>query len=294
MFGYVMPCKMELKLKDYEKFKSYYCGLCKSIKNNFGNVPRFVLNYDMTFLAILLDSIEDSYPKYETQRCMVHPVKKKVILMENEPLKYAAFCNLCLAYFKLIDNVNDEKSLKSKLLKGFLGSYINKNRNLYENSFENIEKILKDLYTLEEGNTCFSIDELSHPFANLTGYILSSYIDEDNEVSNNLYNLGYNLGKWIYILDALDDLEKDMKDNKFNALSSIFNKDNKPYDVLAFDINDRINLILTFCARQCLHFMNKLPLKKNEELLYNILQFGLMEKIDTVFKRSEKCDEKSI
>lgn len=294
MFGYVTPCKMELKLKDYEKFKSYYCGLCKAIKNNFGNIPRFVLNYDMTFLAILLDSIEDSCPKYETQRCMVHPMKKKIVLEENKPLKYAAFCNVSLTYFKLIDNIKDEQSLKSKILKRILSSYINKNHTLYEESFNNIDKILKDLYALEENNISSSIDELSHPFAHLTGYILSSYISEDNEVSNNLYNLGYNLGKWIYILDAWDDLERDMKENKFNGINSVFNKDNKSYEALILNTKDRINLILTFCARQCLHFMNKLPLKKNEELLYNILQFGLMEKIDTVFKRSEKCNGKSI
>ncbi|MBU5486077.1 hypothetical protein KQI86_17280 [Clostridium sp. MSJ-11] len=294
MFGYVTPCKMELKLKDYEKFKSYYCGLCKAIKNNFGNVPRFVLNYDMTFLAILLHSIDECSPSYELQHCMVHPLKKKLVLLENEPLKYAAFCNVALTYFKLIDNINDDNSLKSKILTNILRKYINKDYDSYKDKLEYIEKTLNELYLLEKKESHCSIDELSHPFAHLTGYILSSYITEKDEVSNTLYDLGYNLGKWIYIIDAWDDLEKDMSQNKFNAINSVFNKENKSFEKFKLDINDRIDFILTLCGRQCLSYTRKLPIKKNEELLYNILQFGLMEKMDKILKRSEMRNGKSI
>ncbi|WP_315121051.1 DUF5685 family protein [uncultured Clostridium sp.] len=292
MFGYVTPCKMELKFKDYEKFKSYYCGLCKAIKNNFGNVPRFVLNYDMTFLAILLHSIDESHPSYELQHCMVHPLKKKLVLLENKPLKYAAFCNVVLAYFKLIDNVNDDNSLKSKMLTLVLKKYIDKDND--KDKLDYIEKTLNELYVLERQGIHCSIDELSHPFAHLTAYILSSYITDKDEVSDTLYNLGYNLGKWIYIIDAWDDLEKDILHNKFNAINSAFNKENKPFEEFKLDIKNRIDFILTFCARQCLYYTKQLPIKKNEELLYNILQFGLMEKMDKVFKRSGIYNGKSI
>src|SRR5690242_13659370 len=126
MFGYVTPCKMELKIKDYEKFKSYYCGLCKSIKINIGNIPRAALNYDMTFLAILLDSLDNSKSIYTKQRCAIHPLRKKVILKDNDYLSYAAFCNVILSYYKLLDNINDDNSIKSKIFSLFFKNYLKK------------------------------------------------------------------------------------------------------------------------------------------------------------------------
>src|SRR3712207_7216524 len=98
MFGYVTPYKMELKIKDYEKFKYYYCGLCKSIKTHYGNIPRMSLNYDITFLAILLDSLNDEKPIYKKEHCIVHPIRKKIILQDNSALAYAAFSNTMLFY----------------------------------------------------------------------------------------------------------------------------------------------------------------------------------------------------
>lgn len=294
MFGYVTPCKMELKIKDYEKFKAYYCGLCKTIKSNYGNLPRAVLNYDMTFLAILLHSLDDDNPSYVKEHCMVHPIGKKVIMVKNSPLEYAAFCNITLAYFKLLDNVTDDKSLKSKVLSNFLKKYIKKPCGKFSINIQYIEKKLNDLYSLEKNKACMNIDEISHPFADLIGYILSSYVEDDDSNKYNLYNLGYNLGKWIYIIDAWDDLEKDMKGEKYNPINSILNKDNKNYEDLKKEISERIDFILTMCGTHCLNFLNKLHIKKNEELLYNILQYGLMEKMDKVFKRSDYDYGKSI
>lgn len=86
MFGYVIPYKMELKIKDYEKIKAYYCGLCRNIKYNFGNIPRITLNYDTTFLAILLDSFNNNEEKYIKKNCVLHPIKKRIFLIDNEPL----------------------------------------------------------------------------------------------------------------------------------------------------------------------------------------------------------------
>ncbi|WP_125153385.1 DUF5685 family protein [Clostridium rectalis] len=294
MFGYVTPCKMELKIKDYEKFKAYYCGLCKSIKINYGNIPRATLNYDMTFLAILLDSLNNHKCCYEKQHCLVHPMRKKVILLENSSLKYAAFCNTTLSYYKLLDNVNDDNSIKSKLFSILLGKYINKSMLNFKVHAEYIEKKLTELYNLENNNHCISLDSISDPFADLTGYIISSYIKKDASLKKDLYNLGYNLGKWIYIIDAFDDLEKDLKNKKFNPLNVLFNENNLSYNELYEKIYMRINFTLTNCARHCLLYLQKLDIKKNKELLYNILQYGLMEKMDKVFKRSEIHHDKSL
>ena len=292
MFGYVTPCKMELKIKDYEKFKAYYCGLCKSIKNNVGNVPRASLNYDMTFLAILLDSLNNDKTIYTKQTCAIHGFKKKIVITDNSCLKYAAFCNTALSYYKFLDNINDDNSVKSKVFSLIFKRYLKKTPSNLRGHLIYINNTLNQLYKFESNPENKSIDHLSHPFAELTGFILSSY--ENNKNKNNLYWLGYNLGKWIYIIDAWDDLEKDIMNKKFNAINSCFNKDNIPYSEFSKQIEDRIDFMLGTCAAQCIDFFNKLSLKKNEDLLYNILQYGLLEKMDKVFKRSVYKNEKSI
>lgn len=299
MFGYVTPCRMELKIKDFEKFKAYYCGLCHSIKNIYGNLPRASLNYDMTFLGVLLDSLENSKCTFSKQRCMVHPVKKRLVILNNKALDYAAYCNVTLAYYKLLDDVQDDKSLMSKLSSSFLKRYLIRENSAHIHHNEYIQNSLKELSKIETSKKFSSLDEVSHFFADLTGYIISAYIDNNNSINdkdiikNNLYWLGYNLGKWIYIIDAWDDLEKDLEKNKFNPLNILFNKDNSTYHELRLRIEQRIDLVLVTCASNCAEYLNSLPLTKNEDLLNNILQFGLMEKMDTVFKRSECEDAKS-
>jgi len=291
MFGYVTPCKMELKMKDYEKFRAYYCGLCKSIKKNIGNLPRFSLNYDMTFLAILLDSLSDTKPAYLKQRCLVHPLKKKVVVVDNDALKYAAYFNTILSYYKLVDNYTDDGSIKSRLLSAVLKPYIMNYPERVQSSQMEVEKRLGELSAIEASPQGRSFDEVSHPFADLTGYVLSSYLEDKNE---HLYWLGYNLGKWIYIIDAFDDLEKDMKARKFNAVEAVLNTNSLGYEEFREAVEGRVDFVLTTCASQCAACLDKLNLKKNSELLHNILQYGLMEKIDKVFKRSCDNDEKSL
>lgn len=293
MFGYVTACKMELKVKDFEKYKAYYCGLCKSIKINFGNLPRMVLNYDMTFLAILLDSLEDKKCSYEGKHCMVHPLKKRLMIIDSPALDYAAFCNVALAYYKLLDNVTDDNSTKSKFYSFFLKHYLKDSGTRYKASMIFIEKNLNTLNSLERAPKGKTLDEFSTPFAELTAFIVSSFYNKDKNYDL-LYKLGYNLGKWIYIMDALDDLEKDMKEKKFNPINSSFNFDKLPYERFLKEIEARIDFVLVACATECSKILNELPLKKNIDLLNNILQFGLMEKMDIVFKRRECENGKSL
>lgn len=288
MFGYVTPCVAELKIKDYEKFKAYYCGLCKSIKKNYGNLPRLTLNYDMTFLCILLDALKGGSNEISRLHCIVHPIRKKSVIISNPCIEHAAFCNVVLSYYKLLDNVNDDKSFCSSFLSSMLKIYMKKASNKNSISEEIIKTKLNELGVLENNNISLTLDEYSHPFAELTAYIIASFYHDD-EFYDTLYNLGYNLGKWIYIIDAFDDLEKDMKKKKFNAINKALNKNNLSYEVLFNDLKQRIDFVLTSCANACLQNLNKLTLKKNQELLYNILQYGLMQRIEKVLIR-EKPD----
>jgi Family of unknown function (DUF5685) len=293
MFGYVMPCKMELKIKDYERFKAYYCGLCVSLKNNFGNTSRFALNYDMTFLGLLLDSLDKDKNCYINNNCMAHPLGKRFKIINNKAIDYAAFCNTTLMYFKLLDDYNDNNSLSSKLLSLPLKKIMKANDKNLDDLTNYVEKKLDELYSLEKSKEEFSIDEISDKFADLTGFLISYYYKE-RDFKDSLYTLGYNLGRWIYIIDAYDDLKEDMEKNKFNAINKVFNTNNLPFEKFVKEIEVRIEFNLILSADSCLKALDNLPLEKNQELLYNILQLGLMEKIERIKMRSEYKNEKSL
>ncbi|WP_346935143.1 DUF5685 family protein [Clostridium sp.] len=290
MFGYVTPYKMELKIKDYEMFKAYYCGLCISIKNNFSNLCRMTLNYDMTFLGILLDSLEYSKHKYVVTRCMAHPVKKKPKVIDNKALDYAAFCNVALVYYKLLDDYNDDNSLNKKFISMYIKKFINKSKDDLSPILVNIEENINKLSFLEKSQDVISIDELSDPFASLTAFIISYYY-KDEDFYNDLYNLGYNLGRWIYIIDAFDDLKEDIEKHKFNAINKAFNPENLSYEELIINQGNRIEFNLLMSANTTVEALDKLPINKNKDLLFNILQLGLMNKIETIKSRSDKKHE---
>ena len=123
MFGYVTPLKPELKIREYEMFSGYYCGVCMHIKAVFGNIPRLSLNYDMAFLGLLLDGLHSESPSIEFKRCMAHPLKNKPMIIRNKSLEYAAAMNVSLVYYKLLDDVNDDNSIRSKLGTTVLSPY---------------------------------------------------------------------------------------------------------------------------------------------------------------------------
>ena len=175
------------------------------------------------------------------------------MLNNNDALDYAAFCNTTLAYYKLMDDVQDNKTMKSKVFSMFLRNYLSKSKVEYKDVMEYTEEKLLLLNTLEANyndigiDEQLSIDELSHVFADLTGFIISFYY-KDASFKEDLYWLGYNLGKWIYIIDAYDDLEKDIKSNSFNAINSLFNTEKLDFKSFSTLIKPRIDFILVTCA----------------------------------------------
>ena len=119
MFGYIVIHKDELKVKDYNRYNSFYCGVCRSLRNNYGLPGQITLNYDMTFLAILLSGLYEDDTKTVMRHCIIHHVKKHGEI-SNEYTDYAAAMNILLSYYKLKDNWNDDKSLKSNIGAGLL------------------------------------------------------------------------------------------------------------------------------------------------------------------------------
>lgn len=292
MFGYVMPLKPELKIKDFDKFKGYYCGVCFSIKKNIGNIPRLLLNYDMTFLAVFLDSLNKNKIEVQKKRCIASPTKKKVSIINNQAIDYAAYINVALAYFKLEDDVNDDNSIKSKIGHFVLKGYNKKFPETISNINNEIRENLKELSELENGRNFTSIDEIADPFSKIVGMMLESYpyeiIEDTKERRKLLYSFGYTLGKWIYLIDALDDLEEDMLKGKFNPINYLYNRDNKSYAELKESIKERMEFSILNCAYNCQEIMNKLELNKNNDIVDNIISLGMMDKYLAIVNKC-KC-----
>lgn len=290
MFGYVTPLKPELRVREYNEFRGYYCGVCFSIKDTFGNLPRALLNYDMTFLALLLDGLSEDKAEAKAKRCLAHPTKKKSVIINNKAINYAANMNVSLAYFKALDDVQDDKSLKSGALALLMSPYKKK----FSSSINDINKIikanLKELTQLEESKKFTSIDEICDPFSIIVGKILELYpheiFNDSKEKRELLYSFGYTLGKWIYLMDALDDLEEDMTKNKFNPIDFLYNTEDLTYKELLDTSKETLEFSILNCAYNCKSLLDDLEIQKNKDILDNIISLGMMDKYTNVL---EKC-----
>ena len=205
MFGYVIPYKEELKIKEYRIFKAYYCRLCKTLGNSFNQIVRFGLNYDFTFLSILLSSLDvEDKPRFNAEGCIANPFEKKLIVEPNKHINYAAYASIIFTYLKLVDDWRDERSIKAVF---FLLAYLipkNKAEKEFNALYKESKKILEELDVLEK-EECSLVDKSADLFAKLMELIIiPPYLKDENQ-KRILKWLGYNLGRWIYILDAFND-----------------------------------------------------------------------------------------
>lgn len=285
MFGYVMPLKDELKIREYEVFKAYYCGLCNEIGKK-SQISRMTLTYDMTFLGLLLSSIysdkEVGYKRY-----CPFKMKKVTIIRTNPYLEYAADMNRILSNRKLIDDYNDDNSILSLIASKFINT--NKLSTYSEDKIKKIDYNLRKLNELEKSK-CNNIDEVGHYFGNLTSEIFNI---KDDKVGKILSVLGYNLGKWIYTMDAFEDLEKDIKERKYNPF--IYDLGYRSGDFMEFknSIKDNVNFTMIKCLDEICKAFEILDIKKNRGIIENIIYIGMRQKTKSVIAGG--CDnDKSI
>lgn len=161
MFGYVTVYKDELKIKDYNRYRAYYCGVCRSLKNSYGMAGQMTLTYDMTFLAILLSALYEDDTKIVMKKCIPHPVKKHPEI-SNEYTDYAAGMNILLSYYKLKDNWEDERSLKSNTAAGILKRAFKKACKKYPEQAKAVRDYIKKLLFIEFDCTFVEFPNVKH------------------------------------------------------------------------------------------------------------------------------------
>lgn len=217
MFGYVRPPLQDLSQEEADRFRRMYCGLCHTLGKRYGAAARLILNYDFTYLAILLSEKEEG--SAGSKRCVVHPVHPRDFLEESSAMELAADESVILAYWQLRDGVADHDwfhGLKYRSLSAILEPAYRKAAALRPAFDETVRRQLSLLAELEAEN-CSSIDRAADAFAVLLG---SAAKEVDNPVRQRvLEQILYHLGRWVYLLDAADDLKQDAEEGTYNPVA---------------------------------------------------------------------------
>ncbi len=286
MFGYVLPDKPYLYMKDDTLFNALYCGICKSIGSELGQIPRFTLSYDMAFMSCLAHNIMGVDVKIEKRRCIAHTIKKRPIAEPDEISKMLANLNVILAYYKLKDDKADENkgNFKSSLFK----KAYKKAKNNYR-EFDNIVKeCYENLVKLEKEN-CESVDVVSDCFAQMLSNASIVVFDKySNEYTKNLL---YGIGKWIYLIDALDDYDKDIKNNNFNVFKNIYKAND--YKSLISEHESDISYIFNSVFMLIAENFKNIKTYYNTDLVTNIITRGIPTKTMQIIKKAKKEDSVS-
>ena len=279
MFGYILINKEELKFKEYDVYKSYYCGLSQTLNNRSGRFAQLTLNYDMTFLQLLLTGLYEPKTKLENFRCKIHPFKKS-IKRSNEITDYIADMNLFLAYLNCIDDWEDEKKLSRKIYTIIVKNKVKKIKKQYPEKTAKLEAILKKSSEYEKKKE-HDIDKIS----SYSGELMSElFLYKEDEWKQTLSRMGFFLGKYIYIIDAYEDIEKDLKKGNYNPFSEIYQNE---------DFDDFVNQILTMMISECAREFEELPIIEDVDILRNILYSGVWAKFQSIRNKRKQVEEKT-
>lgn len=280
MFGYITVNKDELKIKDYRKYQSYYCGVCRSLENAYGLTGRMTLTYDMTFLALLLASLYEEDAQARMRRCVPHPVKPHEEIC-NAYTDYAAAVNIMLSYYKMRDDWEDEKSVKGAAFAGALRRACRKAAGRYPAQARAIRRYIAKQRKCEEAG-----ERSAELAANPTGEMLASVFDMKGDLwRRELRRMGFFLGKFIYIMDAFDDVEKDIRRHNYNPLRERYTGD-ASFGHKAFGRECR-DMLTLFAAQSSMAF-EALPILDNADILRNILYSGIWSRFNQICLRREK------
>ncbi len=287
MFGYIVPDKPELKIREYEIYKACYCGVCKAIKRRHGNIPRLTLTYDTAFLALLLTSLADEEPHIKDAGCILHPLKRRKIIENNEVLSYAADMNVLLSWLNLKDKWEDDRSLPAFAGMAALKAAYQRVKEEYPEKSRIIHHRLEELAGLER-NRCNSVDQAAEPFARLMEEVaLYPPLCSSQKNDTILRWLGYHMGKWLYTIDALDDLEKDIKNNAYNPFLLQYNYQGEDLDTFRSRLLPDAEFILIHTLGEIAKSFELLSFKRLKDISGNIIYLGMQKKTEHILGRGK-------
>ena len=278
MFGYIRPLQSELKVRELERFKACYCGLCHALGREYGLAARLMLNYELVFLAMLLWTPDDN-PVIKLRRCIAGPFRKRRYCCRNASLDTCAGYSVILSWWKLQDTLNDEhfiKSIPHRVASLFLsGAYKKAVRNYPEFDGKVREEVAK-LAEYEELSG-HSLDGAADKFAQIISAAAPELSPES--VRRPMLEFLYHLGRWIYIVDACDDYSEDIKKGRYNAVAVRFPPES---GIIPEEGTVRLKTTLSHSNNLlCLAF-ELLPENTWSDIIRNMIYLGMPDVIERV------------
>jgi len=279
MFGYVRANVPELKIREYEEYRSYYCGLCHELRRRYGRKGQLMLSYDMTFLAMVLSGLYEPEETRQTGRCLVHPLQRHP-RTTNDAVDYAADMTVLLAYHKAADDWHDDHSVRGRALMTLLGPSYRQLREEYPRQSGAIERAIARLRRAEEAGSQ-DMDEV----ASLTGRFLAEIYDwKHDQWKSDLRRMGFYLGKFIYLMDAWEDAPEDEKKGRYNVLLKLRRSDPEGFD-------KRMQQILTDTVAPAAAAFECLPVLHDVSIMRNVLYAGVWTRAAERKHAGKRCGE---
>lgn len=271
MFGYVRPNLADMSEGDQARYRSHYCGLCHAIGARHGQLARMTLTFDLTYLTIFLGSLYEPEEQGGEGKCMPHPVKAHQ-WTRSKITDYAADMTIALTYHKLVDDWQDDRNLAAKSASAWLKKAYTRVRAEYPRQCDAIEASLRALAEVEKRRDP-SPDAAAKCFGDLMAEL---FVMDEDYWANALRAFGYSLGRYIYILDATCDYDKDVKSGSYNPVILM---EKKPEDM-----RDTLELLLGDASAA----FEKLPLIQDEAILRNILYSGVWQGYNEYLHKKDK------
>lgn len=275
MFGYVIVNKAELKFKEYDVYRSYYCGLCHALRDKYGLKGSATLSYDMTFLLMLLTALYEPAEHSAKCNCILRPFEKQEY-RTSVMTEYVADMNVLLTYLKCLDDWEDEKKLHSLIFGKLLVGKSKERQRLYMDKVRRIQLLMHGIKENEKKNLD-DVDAMASLFGQVMGEIVACREDEWTE---SLKKLGFYLGEFIYVMDAYDDIEEDLKKGRYNPLR-------KKYEQPDFEESART--VLTMMMAECCREFEKLPVIDHADILRNILYSGVWCRYEAIREKRNQA-----
>lgn len=291
LFGYIKPYKPEMKMMEFDTYKAIYCGLCKQLGEAFGPFSKLTLSYDFAFLSLLCLGIGEDCPGYQRRCCAANPLKRIPCLCTCEDGRFSASAAMTMFYYKVLDNYQDSRAggkIKALLLLPFASHARKKARKLFPQMDEIIGREMLKQKECEENFV--SVDAAAEPSARALAEI-TGLIPAEEQNRRVLYRIGYLVGRWVYLVDALDDLEGDLKSGAFNPYQKKFQL---TADSDLTEAKEYAKGIICLTAGELSNTYELLDLKRYKTILDNIIYLGLRNTLDQVLNRETRKSIKEI
>lgn len=265
MFGYIQPERDELRFREYAEYRAYYCGLCRCMGERLGEIARAALSFDCTFIAIMLSGMAG---RTEAKKafCAYKPLEKgRMAAVRDEYLDFCADLNILLYHCKLQDDWQDERRAKALMGKGVMYSAAKRARENAPELYSVIAQGISEISVIERDNSD-ELDAAPDAFARMMKGIAecAPIVGEGNRIV--FPKLLFHLGRWVYLIDAWEDRDKDVKKGAYN-----------PFISSGADL-ERARFLLNCSLNEAVNAYHLLDIRAHESLLDNIMLEGCPSK----------------